>query len=430
MNNKIYELTSDFDFNLVRLENPSLISGNNYYSKINNPTKNNLYIQLPKCNTKQGIVNTNNKCFCDLEFMSNNKEVIEFFENLESHCVKEICANKELWFYDSTSISDDDIQEYVVPIMRSYKTGKKFLIKTSIKQDKIIIYDENEKKLTLEEYDKVNDIVPLININGIKFSKSSFIIDIILVQFMILYPSDSFENQILIKLNKPINSLENKKINVNDLKKVNDLKNNKVIYDDTSSVNDEDYSSEDDVITNESQELNNVNVDIDITNDLDNISRISAEEIGSLIDIEEDIHSLIVKEEESSPSIVKEEADSSIVKEEPTSLAIEETVNLTNNKDSFSVISQDSIVLNNHSNTLENNNVIEICDLDNIIVNNEPIELKTHDSIYLEIYKKAKQKAKEIRQNAIQAFLEAKNIKVKYNLNTLDGSSSDEETKL
>ena len=39
MNNKIYELTDDFDFNLVRLENPSLISGNNYYSKIINLKK-------------------------------------------------------------------------------------------------------------------------------------------------------------------------------------------------------------------------------------------------------------------------------------------------------------------------------------------------------------------------------------------------------
>jgi hypothetical protein len=409
MNNKIYELTDDFDFNLVRLENPSLISGNNYYSKINNSTKNNLYIQLPKCNTKQGIVNTNNKCFCDLEFMSNNKEVIEFFENLESHCVKEICANKELWFYDSTSISDDDIQEYVVPIMRSYKSGKKFLIKTSIKQDKIIIYDENEKKITLEEYDKVNDIVPLININGIKFSKSSFIIDIILVQFMIIYPCDSFENQILIKLNKPISSLENKKINVNDLKKVNDLKNNKVIYDDTSSVNDEDDSSDDDIINIESQELNSV----------DAVSCISAEEIDDL-SLEEDASSLSLKEDTSSLSVKEKEE---------TSLAIEETVELTNNKESFSVISQDSNVLSIHSNALENNPVIEICDLDNIIVNNEPIELKTHDAIYLEIYKKAKQKAKEIRQNAIQAFLEAKNIKVKYNLNTVDGSSSDEESK-
>lgn len=431
MNNKIYELTADFDFNLVKLENPSLISGNNYYSKITNPTKNNLYIQLPKCNTKQGVVNTNNKCFCDLEFMSNNKEVIQFFENLESHCIKEICANKELWFYDSTSISDDDIQEYVVPIMRSYKTGKKFLIKTSIKQDKIIIYDENEKKLTLEEYDKVNDIVPLININGIKFSKSSFIIDIILVQFMILYPCDSFENQILIKLNKPINSLENKKINVNDLKKVtdlkkvNDLKNNKVIYDDTSSVNDEDDTSEDDIINIESQELNSV--DVDLTN-VDTVSCISAEEIDDLSITEEDSDSLIVKAEQAEEQA--EQTSSSTVKEkEETSLAIEETVELTNNKESFSVISQDSNILNSHSNTLENNHVIEICDLDNIIVNNEPIELKTHNTIYLEIYKKAKQKAKEIRQNAIQAFLEAKNIKIKYNLNTVDGSSSDEESK-
>ena len=88
-----------------------------------------------------------------------------------------------------------------------------------------------------------------------------------------------------------------------------------------------------------------------------------------------------------------------------------------------------SNVINIYSNALENNPIIEICDLDNIIVNNEPIEIKTHDTIYLEIYKKAKQKAKEIRKNAIEAFLEAKNIKVKYNLNTLDGSSSDEESK-
>jgi len=304
------------------------------------------------------------------------------------------------------------------------------LKKTSIKQDKIIIYDENEKKIALEEYDNVNDIVPLININGIKFSKSSFIIDIILVQFMILYPCDSFENQILIKLNKPINNLENKKINVNDLKKVtdlkkvNDLKNNKVIYDDTSSINDEDGSSEDDVVNIESQDLNSVDV-----------STLSAEENDSLIVTEEDIDSLIVTEENTAQDVAqKKEAEAEValeeeVEEEASSSIVKEEVKLTNNEDSFSVISQDSNILNSHSNTLENNHVIEICDLDNIIVNNEPIELKTHNTIYLEIYKKAKQKAKEIRQNAIQAFLEAKNIKVKYNLNTLDGSSSDEESK-
>ena len=74
---------------------------------------------------------------------------------------------------------------------------------------------------------------------------------------------------------------------------------------------------------------------------------------------------------------------------------------------------------------------IELINLDTIDENTEPIELKTHETIYLEIYKKAKQKAKEIRKNAIEAFLEAKNIKNKYNLNTImEDSSSDEENEL
>ena len=387
MNNKIYELTDNFDFTVVKLENPSLISGNNYYSKINNTMKTNLYIQLPKCITKQGIINTNNKCLCDLEFFSNNKQVIEFFENLESHCVQEICSNKELWFYDPTNISDDDIQEYMVPIMRSYKSGKKFLIKTSVKQDKIIIYDENEKKITLEEYDKVNEIVPLININGIKFSKSSFIIDIILVQFMILYPCDTFENQILIKVNKPINKIpdkDNNKITVSALNSIHrpNKDNSDYNYDDTSSVNDDDDSS-----LNDDETLISANDETLINSNTDNTF-----------------------------STIKE---NNITQE----TIVEGTI--TQNKNPMSIEIKEVI----ESNALESNPVIEICDLDNIISNNEPIEIKTHDTIYLEIYKKAKQKAKEIRKNAILAFLEAKNIKVKYNLNTIDDSSSDEECK-
>ena len=54
--------------------------------------------------------------------------------------------------------------------------------------------------------------------------------------------------------------------------------------------------------------------------------------------------------------------------------------------------------------------------------------MKSPEAIYLEIYRKAKQKAKEIRKNAVAAFLEAKNIKLKYNLNNIsDDTSSDED---
>ena len=44
------------------------------------------------------------------------------------------------------------------------------------------------------------------------------------------------------------------------------------------------------------------------------------------------------------------------------------------------------------------------------------------------MYKTAKIKAREIRKNAIQAFIEAKNIKTQYNLdNLVNSDSSDEE---
>jgi hypothetical protein len=365
MDSLIYDITENFKFNNLKVENPSLINANNYFSKIINNNNKNFYIKLPKCKTKHGIVNSNNKCFCELEFNSNEKLVAEFFENLEKFCIEEICKNKALWFYDSDNITNEDIEEYITPIMRSYKGGKKFLIKTNIKQDKIIVYDENEKKINLLDYDVNNELIPLLNINGIRFSKSTFSIDIVLVQFMVLYPCDSFENQILIKLNKQETNL------TKEVKEVKEVR-------EAEETNLEKYSSK-----------------------TDNLDYLESSE-NSIINTSNQIEDCTIENE------------------------IQECNNSKNEKNSFKY-------LTNSLETIECNNdgSIELNNLDNIAENTEPIELKTHEAIYLEIYKKAKQKAKEIRKNAIEAFLEAKNIKMKYNLNTiLDDSSSDEENEL
>ena len=385
MNTLIYNIAENFNFNNLKVENPSLVNANNYFSKIyNNNSNKNFYIQLPKCKTKHGIVNSNSKCFCELEFNSNEKLVVEFFENLENFCLKEICANKALWFYDSDNISSDDIQEYMTPIMRSYRGGKKFLIKTNIKQDKLIIYDENEKKINVTDYDDANEFIPLLNINGIRFSKSSFIIDIILVQFMVLYPSDSFENQILIKFNKQENnstkqnSIQDNKIESNEENRINNKEDSlevceKLLMND-SSINEED-SNQDEETSNQNDETLNQNDETSYQND-------------------------------------------------ETSSKITNNTNTETNPFKYLINSLETIECNNDGS-------IDLIDLDTIAENTEPIELKTHETIYLEIYKKAKQKAKEIRKNAIEAFLEAKNIKNKYNLNTImDDSSSDEENEL
>ena len=410
MNTLIYNISENFNFNNLKVENPSLVNANNYFSKIyNNNSNKNFYIQLPKCKTKHGIVNSNSKCFCELEFNSNEKLVVEFFENLENFCLKEICANKALWFYDSDNISSDDIQEYMTPIMRSYKGGKKFLIKTNIKQDKLIVYDENEKKINLTDYDDANEFIPLLNINGIKFSKSSFIIEIILVQFMVLYPSDSFENQILIKFNKqeinPIkqNSIQDNKIESNEENRINNKEDGlevceKLLINDSSiNVEDSSINVED---SNQNEEDSSINIEDSNQNEED-----------SSINIED--------------SNINDEDSSKI----PNTSEKNENIQFNNTnteKSSFKYLS-------NSLETIECNNdgSIELINLDTIDENTEPIELKTHETIYLEIYKKAKQKAKEIRKNAIEAFLEAKNIKNKYNLNTImDDSSSDEENEL
>jgi hypothetical protein len=370
MSNQIYEICENFNFNNLKLDNPTLLNANIYFSKLNSNLNKNFYVQLPKCKTKQGIVNATSKCFCDLEFNSSDKLIVEFFENLENYFIKEICNNKSLWFYDSDSISNDDINDFINPIMRSYKGGKKFLIKANIKQEKINIYDENEKKLSLAEYDCTNDIIPLLNINGIRFSKSSFIIDIILVQFMVLYPCDSLENQILIKINK---------------NKEEPLENNSEQHSELTEANKEIQSTEKLIQSTEKLIM-------------------SAEKVIET-----------TKEIESEKVI---EASKSI------------NTSKSSDSNSFKFLMNNLETNQDYGNNNTNDDcALEVTELDAITENSVPIELKSHESIYLEIYRKAKQKAKEIRRNAIEAFLEAKNIKLKYNLASIvSDSSSDDES--
>ena len=380
MNNHIYEICENFDFGSLKLENPTLLNANIYFSKLNSNPNKNFYIQLPKCKTKQGIIQANTKCFCDLEFNSSDKLIVEFFENLENYFIKEICANKSLWFYDSANISNDDINDFITPIMRSYKGGKKFLIKANIKQEKINLYDENEKKLTLADYDSNNEIIPLLNINGIRFSKSSFIIDIILVQFMVLYPSDTLENQLLIKINKK--------------KELTLESSNKEKFDDENTKININFQT-DKLVSNEEEELKENNKEKEL------------KENNKEKELKENN-----KEKE-----LKENNKEKELKENNKEKELKET-------SSFKYL-----MTNLETNqTLDDDYALEITNLDVISENSPPLELKSHESIYLEIYKKAKQKAKEIRRNAVEAFLEAKNIKLKYNLtNIVNDSSSDED---
>ena len=396
MTNKIFDLNKPFDFNILKLGTPNLINNNNYFSKISHGTGDrNLYIQLPKCITKQGIIKGSNKSQCELCYSINEKNVIEFLENLEKYCIEQIYNNKELWFYNAKNITFDDIEELMTPLIKTYKHGKNFLIKNLVKPDKLNIYDEDENKIDLDDYNINHEFLPLININGVKFSNKNLSIEINLTQMLVLYPSDEFEKQILLKVNKNT-SLENNSENLQDsntnLERSNtNLENNSTdLQDSNTNLENNSTDLQDNSATlqddNTSLEDNTANLQynsesLEYNNSITNINKNVNE--NEIIDSKENI--LLHSEEDNNLEDLK----------------------------------------NNKNNDLHN---IEINTLDIDDLNeDDPFEIKSRDEIYLEVYKKAKKKAKEIRKNAIQAFLEAKNIKTKYNLETLIDSDSSEE---
>ena len=64
------------------------------------------------------------------------------------------------------------------------------------------------------------------------------------------------------------------------------------------------------------------------------------------------------------------------------------------------------------------------CTLDNTL---ETLQLKNPNQVYYEIYQKAKEKAKDLKKNAILAYLEMQNIKKTYMLDDIDESDSEFE---
>jgi hypothetical protein len=427
MTNKIFDLNKPFDFNILKLGTPNLINNNNYFSKISHGTGDrNLYIQLPKCITKQGIIKGSNKSQCELCYSINEKTVIEFLENLEKYCIEQIYNNKELWFYNAKNITFDDIEELMTPLIKTYKHGKNFLIKNLVKPDKLNIYDEDENKIDLDDYNINHEFLPLININGVKFSNKNLSIEINLTQMLVLYPSDEFEKQILLKVNKNT-SLENNSENLQD-SNTNLENNSETLQDSNTNLESSNTNLEDNI---RDLQDSNTNLENNNTNLEDNSATLQDDNIS----LEDNTANLQYNSEslEYNNSITNINKTVNVNENVNNEIIMNENINNKNeiidSKENILLHSEEDNNLedlkNNKNNDLHN---IEINTLDIDDLNeDDPFEIKSRDEIYLEVYKKAKKKAKEIRKNAIQAFLEAKNIKTKYNLETLIDSDSSEE---
>ena len=301
--------------------------------------------------------------------------------------------------------------------MRTYKSGKNILIRTFIKNNKCSLYDENEKLLSLENLNNENEIIPLILINGIKFSSKNFVTDILLPQLMIITPQEELEKSCLIKSknNKEIPTLATKKNNSLAIPENNTLKN---------TENNENNDSNDNLASAENNESNESN------NTLENAENNGSNNSNDTLENAENNENMENNDNNNSSDTLASTENNETNESNESNNILESMGDIESSKNKTNYLEDSTICSNNNS-----KNEFRELDLNLLNTLNEygsssktnEISLKTPNDIYYELYKTAIKKAKDIRKNAIEAFLQAKNIKTKYSLEDLDISDTDTE---
>jgi hypothetical protein len=342
-----------FDFSQISLDNPAPLQGGSFFTKLKFGNKAlPLYLQLPKCISKNGMIKNlgTKKSFIDLQFNYFETDLLTWIENLEIKCRELIFEKKDLWF--QTEMLEEDIESMFISPIKPYKSGKFLIIRSHIpmskhiKQEGCLIYDENERTLEPSVINESTEFIPLVHIEGIKFSSKSFQIEINVRQIMIMSLEDNIKKNCLIK-----NS------NTNDLEK----EENKTL-----------------------ETLENIDT-IDKIEKKDNLEEEELEE----------------------PELQKPDPNNNLEVENSNNVSIDN-------------LETDNIAFSDEKDNLNEINL----DIQSISADDK-ISLKKPNEVYYEIYKAAYDKAKQIKKAAIEAHLEAKKIKIKYNLD--DIIQSDDE---
>ena len=383
----IIEPNDTFDFSKLSLAHPVGVQGAAYFTKIEF-NKKPLYVQTSKIQTKQGFVKSGKKYYCDLMFDKNSEQLIYWFENLEEKCQKLIFEKKDAWF--ENSLEESDIESAFNSTIRIYKSGKFYLVRTNIKNThnnlpSIKIYNEQELPLTMEEITSETNIICILEIQGIKFTSRNFQIEIELKQVMVLNNEPLFDN-CLIKPNKlfvkeePIAPL---------------IKN-------TTEHLEKNENKPDNLTENI---FPPIDIDIQSEQNLQDIT-VGLEEFTLDTSIIDDIS----KNNNSEIEIITNEKTNIIEKEEE--------------QDKENI----SLEFENLNDDIEENNNDDLKEMDDFelsLENLEKMQLKKPNQVYFELYKEARNKAKQAKKNAILAYLEAKNIKKTYMIENLNDSDSD-----
>jgi hypothetical protein len=279
-------------------------------------------------------------------------------------------------------------------LTRLYQSGKYVLmrvfIETSKSGSKCIAYDENEIGFDLDILEANKSIIPLVMIEGVKFSSRSFEISLKLVQVMVLGNTEK-KSACLIKRSA--------------ITGVN-----------SSMESDNTFASVEDASVEEASVAEASIADASVADAKLYIPTIAQESISKpAASLSKPAASL------SKPVASLSKPVASVV--QPIESLAKATIGGKELKPILKSVSMPA--------TAKALPILEPVkkELEEVTINfsdlSDSISLKNPNEVYYEIYKKARENAKLCRMKAIEAFLEAKQIKTKYMLNDLDDSDED-----
>ena len=362
----IFEADESFPFQQLQFISPSAIPGGNYFIRCLTGKQTPLYIQPPKCYSKNGIVKTGKRMYIDLVFSHDDEQFIEWVEKLENLCQTKIFDNREKWF--ESGLEMHDIENSFTPSMKIYKSGKMYIVRANIPvrlgKCGLKIYDEQENDVDPEKVNEKMKLMTILEIQGIKCSARNFQLEFEVKQMMTLNPSDLFESCVFSKSKKiaaPDTTVHSEPIEELIQESVPEIPNSTVTVE---TVEDEEPVTKDEVPAAEPIEVNLENL-----NDLEEMSNGVEESKKEVVDLE-------TLEEFPIPD------------EKPDGL----------------------------------------CEIDFPLDENpgEVMQLKPRNDVYFEMYQNAKRKANIARDIALSAYLEAKQIKNTYLIHE-DVDEDDEE---
>lgn len=216
---KIIEPIVDYDFSKYYLGPPTALTGGNYFTKIiNGENHKGVFVQTTKSLTKQGIVKSGKKYYCDLMFSNTDNIFVQWIENLETTCQNWIHQNGQKWFENPLDLCD--IENAFTSTLKIYRSGKNYLLRVGVKPV-VKLFDETGGILNIDDLTNEMTIISILEFKGVCFSSKSFHIDVEMKQCALVSP-DPFLDSCFINVtskhktntNTNTNTDENIRLNI------------------------------------------------------------------------------------------------------------------------------------------------------------------------------------------------------------------------